>query len=320
MARRTMYMTKESKPPAVSGDPPAPASAQDHIRNMFASILGRLGVFDSNAASNPATVAMLAHAISQAWLIDDHGLDLDSPTAFAEFAGDMRLRALLLLDGHYGPSRSRGQLQRDLQQAATSLAGNIFLNSDDRFAHLTSAVSLYLEEPDENHFNEVLATVVDSMNRARSAAPALPSELTAHERSAVQLSAAWAAQLQAPSADPHPEDDALIFLATASAAAAVLSGVSPTVHPTRIAHLWAAMVRELRAFPTETAAFLADLAPSDRAVARWAMIYGDLLNQLPELVQIAQHFNGSPSALVEAIEATASRQLGRPLAPRNKAQ
>ena len=296
------------------------ANAPKKILTMFTAILSRLDKFDSRLHDEPSTIAMLAHAIAEAWLIDDHGLDLDSPAPSSEFAGDLRLRALAMLETHYGTQRERAQLQRDLQQAGTSLTGNIFTNELTRFAGLTTAISEYLEQPSEDHLNEVLATVVDSLQRSRPQASARPSELTPHEVNAAKLSAAWAAHLQHDSSSQHPEDDAITFLATLSAAAAVRAGVAPSADPTRIAPLWAAFVRELRAYPTDTSAFLTSLSPADKTVARWVMIYGDLLTQLPDMVRIAQLLNGPPAALYEAVEVIAARQLGRPLAERNKVQ
>lgn len=296
------------------------ANAPQKILTMFTVILSRLNEFDSHVRNEPSTIAMLAHAIAEAWLMDDHGLDLDSTAPSSEFAGDLRLRALSMLETHYGTQRERAQLQRDLQQAGSSLTGNIFTNEMTRFAGLSTAVSEYLEQPSEDHLNEVLATVVDSLQRARPPSSARPSDLTAHEIQAAKLSAAWAAHLQHDSSSPHPEDDAITFLATLSAAAAVRAGVAPSADPTRIAPLWAAFVRELRAYPTDTSAFLTSLAPNDKTVGRWVMIYGDLLSQLPDMVRIAQLLNGPPAALYAAVEAIAERQLGRPLADRKKVQ
>lgn len=315
-----MFMTNEQHPPSQVGEDPALANDPNKILTMFTAILGRIHEFDGSVRNEPGTIAMLANAIAEAWLIDDHALDIDSVAPSAELSGDKRLRALAMLESHYGSERGRAQLQRDLQAAGSTINGNIFTNDPTRFAGLTTAVSEFIEQPSEDNLNEILAAVIDSLHHSRPQASSRPSELTGPELEAAKLSAAWAAHLRHDASSQHPEDDAITFLATLSAAAAVRAGVSPSADPTRIAPLWAAFVRELRAYPTETSSFLTSLAPTDKTVARWVMIYGDLLGQLPDMVRIAQLLKGPPAALYEAVEAIAARQLGRPMADRKKVQ
>lgn len=296
------------------------ATAKDAIQTMFRTILDKLSDFNKGETADHATTAMLAQAVAEVWLIDDHSLDLESPSDRAEFAGDLRVRALSMLESHYEQTRGRSDLQRDLQRAATSLTGNIFTNDITRFAGLAVAVSEYLEDPCDNNLDEILATVVDSLHRARPMAPSSYLELTPEEDQATKYAASWAAHLSVDPAAAHPEDDALTFLATISAAAAVRAGIAPGVDPTRIAPLWAAFMQALEAYQTPSARAFAVFEPTNKTVARWVMIYGDLLTQTSDLVRIAGHLQTASPTLTQAVEAVAERQLGRPLAQRNKVQ
>lgn len=298
--------------------------AQTPVTLMFTEILNRIDEFDPQVRAEPSTVAMLAQAIAEAWLIDEVGADLDTPQR-AELASDLRLKALTLLEIHYDGGRTRPELMRDLQRVATSLSGNIFTNEITRFAGLATAVSEYIEAPDDEHMDDVLGVVVDTLHHVRGRERL--SQLSDLEQDAIRIAAAWAARQTVPSArSEQPEDDAVFFLAAITAAAEFHDGVNPGGEPSRFAVMWAAFTDALRPYGEGMAALLCGISPSEQQVSRWMMVFEDVRAQLSAMVRIGRllHAAGAedpaPQNVIDAVEALAERCLGRPLVSRNKVQ